>query len=271
MSWDRFVRFFEHTLLTYSAGYHMEIVIENYENAMRQLESHLDLFPSDTIKYWEQDGYQYLLWLVSLAVLTGNPQALLIIARMTGKNPQGADDRGIVQFYTRVGLQGLPRQDSLVFEKPYKDFYDAIKGDGAFPTKAERQTSLSVYLKNWYQGMKGCYWHNRHKGRHATYFGYWSLESAATTILFDLDDSSFRKSIYYPKDWADYAREKGVASLFASESLPHHHLALPGDEAPTTAEWASNISNNKISVRAGERLGGEKVNENGDAAFWVSL
>ncbi|CZF85500.1 hypothetical protein GCE9029_05054 [Grimontia celer] len=270
ISWSLSLAKFEHVLLEYSRGANLESVEELVKAAFQDLFRHKEQFPFKVLNYWEPDGYQFLLWLVSLAVLTGNRDALLLIARMTGKNPADGDDKCIVQFYTRVGLQGLPRQDSLVFEKPYKDFYDAIKGDGASPTKTERQQSLNAYLKGWYQGMKNCYWHNRHKGRHATHFGYWSLESAAATVLFDLDDSSYRKSLYYPKDWVDHAREKGVGSLFSHEKLPFHHLALPNDEVPVSAEWTSNLSNEVFQLEAGERFGGNTENEHGDAVVWIS-
>lgn len=270
VSWGNFVDYLEFAILSYSAGEDISKVELACSQAMQYLALHKSRFPSDVIHYWEQDGYQYLLWLISLAVLTGNTQALITIAKMTGKNPANGDDKCIVQFYTRVGLQGLPRQDSLVFEKPYKDFYDAIKGDGASPTKVERQHSMSTYLKGWYQGMKNCYWHNRHKGKHATHFGYWSLESAAATVLFDLDDSSYRKSLYYPKDWVDYAREKGFGSLFSHEKLPFHHLALPNDEVPVSAEWTSNLSNDVLRLEAGDRFGGNTENEHGDAVIWIS-
>ncbi|MEZ8144695.1 PoNe immunity protein domain-containing protein [Enterovibrio sp. FF113] len=271
ISWSLFLNKVEHALLEYSGGANIEAVQLLVDVAFQDLNRHKDQFTFEIIKYWEPDGYQFLLWLVSLAVLTGNKDALLTIARMTGKNPQGGDDKCIVQLYTRVGLQGLPRQDSLVFEKPYSDFYDAIKGDGVSPTKSERQAALNAYLKGWYKGMKNCYWHNRHKGRHATHFGYWSLESGAATILFDLDDSEYRKSLYYPKDWVDFAREQNFGALFSHEKLPFHHIALPGDEAPVTAEWVSNVSNEALKANMGERLSGDPVNKAGDAAIWISI
>ncbi|MDD1796278.1 DUF1911 domain-containing protein [Enterovibrio sp. ZSDZ42] len=270
ISWSLSLAKFEHALLEYSSGENLESVLHLSNLAFQDLQRHKEQFSFKVINYWEPDGYQFLLLITGLAVLTGNTDALFTIARITGKNPHGSDDKAIVQFYTRVGLQGLPRQDSFVFDQPYTHLYDAIKGDGVSPTKPERQTALSTYLKGWYKGMKNCYWHNRHKSKHATHFGYWSLESGAATLLFNLDDSQFRKSLYYPKDWVDYAREKDFGSLFSHQKLPFHHIALPNDEVPVSAQWTSNLSNDVLRLEAGERFDGSNENEHGDAVIWIS-
>lgn len=55
--------------------------------------------------------------------------------------------------------------------------------------------------------MKDCYWYNRHKGKFATHFGYWSFESGLVSVLCGLDDSAFRDMLYYPEDLVDYARQ----------------------------------------------------------------
>ena len=47
---------------------------------------------------------------------------------------------------------------------------------------------------------------NSLKGRHETYYGAWSFESAAIVAINGLDDSSFRGNEYYPKDLVDYYR-----------------------------------------------------------------
>jgi hypothetical protein len=50
-------------------------------------------------------------------------------------------------------------------------------------------------------------------GRHDTYYGAWSFESAAITAILDLDDSRFKNNKYYPKDLVDYYREKSKANV----------------------------------------------------------
>lgn len=41
-----------------------------------------------------------------------------------------------------------------------------------------------------------------------SYVGYWCIEAAAAVVMMDIDDSSFRDHPHYPKDWADWARQK---------------------------------------------------------------
>ena len=83
----------------------------------------------------------------------------------------------------------------------FSDLRKAIKIENPL----EQEKLISHFLKkNFYHKYAG--WYNSHKGRHATYYGYWSFESAAIVAILDLDDSSFRDNQYYPKDLVDYYR-----------------------------------------------------------------
>ncbi len=92
-------------------------------------------------------------------------------------------------------------QDDSVILSVYSDLRKAIKIENPL----EQEKLISHFLKkNFYHKYAG--WYNSHKGRHATYYGYWSFESAAIVAILDLDDSSFRDNQYYPKDLVDYYR-----------------------------------------------------------------
>ncbi|KQW89061.1 hypothetical protein ASC94_21585 [Massilia sp. Root418] len=58
--------------------------------------------------------------------------------------------------------------------------------------------------------MKGLahFWgkHERMKPEYSSYVGYWAFCAAAFTYLYDLDDSTYRDELVYPKDLVDYAR-----------------------------------------------------------------
>lgn len=54
----------------------------------------------------------------------------------------------------------------------------------------------------------GCGFYNTHKG--LAYIGYWSFEAAAITCLMEIDDKLYKEQKYYPKDIADYYRNKNL-------------------------------------------------------------
>ncbi|WP_234975130.1 PoNe immunity protein domain-containing protein [Variovorax paradoxus] len=63
------------------------------------------------------------------------------------------------------------------------------------------------FLDGWYKGLKGCYWHDTHTDQEgSSYFGYWAFEAALVTVLWDIDDQSYRDHLVYPKDLADWVR-----------------------------------------------------------------
>ena len=51
-----------------------------------------------------------------------------------------------------------------------------------------------------YEVITDCFWYDWHKAKHAIYFGCWAFEAALITVLYELDDSSYRDMRYYPKD-----------------------------------------------------------------------
>ena len=58
--------------------------------------------------------------------------------------------------------------------------------------------------------MKPCYWHGTHT-EGTSYFGYWAFEAALVTVLWDIDDSSYRDNLVYPRDLVDWYRAHGNA------------------------------------------------------------
>jgi hypothetical protein len=66
---------------------------------------------------------------------------------------------------------------------------------------------MQKFLKGWYKSMRKVYWHDHHKsdGKWG-YAGYWCLEAALVTVLYNIDDSSYRDMPFYPKDMVTYAK-----------------------------------------------------------------
>ena len=74
----------------------------------------------------------------------------------------------------------------------------------------ERQRDMEKYVKGWYKSMKGVahFWgkHEQITPEYSPYDGYWAMCAAAFTYLYDINDSTYRDEMVYPKDLVDYAR-----------------------------------------------------------------
>lgn len=197
----------EHVVLRYSAGEEVESLRAHFKEMFEEFARHYRMFPDDKMLYWEPDAYQYLMWLLGLAYLFNLPEYVPQIATWYAHNTDAGDDDPLIcALFSRLGCNvfNVPQND-MVFEKTYRPLLNALQAGAE--RKDEAQKHLTAYLKDWYKGMKDCYWYNRHKGKFATHFGYWSFESGLVSVLCCLDDSAFRDMLYYPKDLVDYARQ----------------------------------------------------------------
>jgi hypothetical protein len=177
----------------------------------------------------------------------------------------------MASIFHSIGIDGIPDNidEALVFPKTYQYLYDAIKMGPLAPSKKEREASVKAYLRGWYKRMNGCYWHNRHKARVPTFFGYWALETALVTLLFDLDDSSYKHLPYYPRDWVEESRNQDFDKLKSQGKLPKTKVAFPETTCPMTGKWQSNLSAEVITLKEGDIMPGSLENENEAAYFWV--
>lgn len=120
--------------------------------------------------------------------------------------------------------------ESLIHVKPYADLLSATETHGEAQQKA-----MADYLKRWYGGMKDCYWYDRHKRLKAFFFGYWAFEAGLVTLLWNIDDGSYRDMRFYPKDLVDFGREQMQA--------PQHEVQKPhisrrtGERCPFAGRW----------------------------------
>ncbi len=271
ISWSITYRKFEHAFLNYSSGNSMEDVDTLVHVALNELKRHKSQYAHDNFLFWEPDSFQFILWCLSFAVLSGQVKYLTTIARLYGTRQDAPGEACMSAIFRCLGVNGIPGDEDelLVFPKTYQYFYNAIKTGPLAPSKKERQVSLKGYLRGWYKGMKDCYWYDRHKRPAANFFGYWAVETALVTLLFDLDDSDYRHLPYYPKDWVDYARSQGFDKLLKSENLPNIQIAFPDIPCPVTGKWQDNLSADVISLTVGDIMPGPKADENETARFWV--
>lgn len=100
-------------------------------------------------------------------------------------------------------------------QRPYDPLLDAVHNA---ETPLEASALVKSYLDGWYKAFEGVPWHNGHlvaTDEYSNYEGYWAFEAAAICVLYDIDDSSFRDHLVYPKDLADWARSHDVAAKLA--------------------------------------------------------
>ncbi|WP_339388289.1 PoNe immunity protein domain-containing protein [Vibrio caribbeanicus] len=271
ISWSLTLDRFEYTLLVYSGGDPMIKTLELSELALKELDRHKSDFPHKTYLFWEPDSFQFLLWCLSFVALTGKTEYLSTIVRMYGTSPEVSGEACMAQLFRLFNVHGIPdsAEEELVFPKSYQHLYNAIKTGPLEPSKKEREESVKAYLRGWYKGMKDCYWYGRHKRPVANFFGYWALEAAMVTLLFDLDDSSYSHLPYYPKDWLEEARRQGYDQLIQTENLPSIQLAFPQTPCPETGSWQSNLTSEVLSLKEGELMPGPLQDDNETAYFWI--
>ena len=278
LAWRRSSDSLQYAILGYSAGKNLSSVEEDTSSSLHFFSIQKAMFPEKLLQYWEQDSYQYYLWLFSLAVMTGQPEKVADLVRWYSPDPDGDGEDpllGSLMDRLGIGMPTLPLASELTFPKSYGALYEAIQGDDSRP-KEERQECLQRYLKGWYQGMKECYWYGRHKSEFAIYFGYWAFEAGLVTLLYGLDDSSYRDMKYYPKDLVDHAREQGYDNLLDPAQMTdqqRHDILLPGSSTPCAARWKSNLLPEELTLAAGQILPGPERSELNPSHvhFWISF
>ena len=264
LSWSRCSERLQYSILRYSAGEEVESLRDPCKEIFEEFARHHRMFPDDKMLYWEPDAYQYLMWLLGLAYLFNLPEYVPQIATWYAHNTEGGDDPLICALFAKLGCTAFSQpQEEMVFEKTYRPLLSALQAGGE-GQKAEAQEHLEAYLKTWYKGMKDCYWYNRHKGKFATHFGYWSFEAGLVSLLCGFDDAAYRDMLYYPKDLVDYARPNVFQPIPSSGQLPKTLRALPGERCPKTGDWyALHLGGKIVRVNEGDPMPGPEFGPTG--------
>ncbi|MDD0977005.1 PoNi-like cognate immunity protein [Pseudomonas fontis] len=231
-SWDWASAFLELLIQMYSGGVDIEELKPCAKRMFEFFEQHKLNFPEFHLEPWEPDAYQYILWLLSLAVLFDMPERVAAISSLVSDTSEQGRDSLLRQLFARAGAE--VHGDKLIHDKPYSELQAAINTSGD-----EQRQLMGRYLKHWYQNMKSCYWYGRDKRPISGFFGYWAFEAGMVTVLWDIDDTVYRDLPYYPKDLVDYARAKHVADHFTQGRLigAPGMTAKSGEECPCTGVW----------------------------------
>lgn len=194
--YNLFMSHYEILFLMYSGGFEIDTIKEKLVTTINVLEKYLNCKDSKPFDFKKMDYYNKSLWLISLALLLKiEDKDFNKLVQLIGN--EGEDE--LFESLVSKRIQGRKKANKLIFLKEYDLLLEATKEGGS-------SNSIQQFLLSWYKNMKKCYWHNNHKGNDGGgFFGYWCWEAAAVAVAFNIDDTLFRDSQYYPKDMADYS------------------------------------------------------------------
>ncbi|MBG1252623.1 PoNe immunity protein domain-containing protein [Burkholderia pseudomallei] len=243
-------------LLRYTAGgpivelrEQLEAVVAAYEEyARRQAAVHRPGWPP--LRLSELEDYERTVQLIGLCHLLHRRDLLPRIAAMEDPFYEGED--GLYEDLLAYAIKGRIDVETCLHES-YIDCLNSIYGE----TDDERLTDLNAYLEQWYASMKEVSWHDSHlnlSNEWGLYFGYWAIEAAALAYILELDDTSLREHIAYPKDLVDFARsfEEPAES---SDVGGGPQTVRTGQTCPETGIWkAQGHHVPGVMVQQGERM-----------------
>lgn len=137
--------------------------------------------------------YYRVLTLISWGIIFDAPVGLFQqIANHLHSNGEDA----LIEALLITKLTDRVATDQLIYPKSFELLYKATQVRGG-----EQVALIKEYLSSWYQDKKDFINYDAHKAKGEGGFeGYWSFETAAVAILYNIDDSSFRDMDFYPKD-----------------------------------------------------------------------
>ncbi|MDH6171039.1 hypothetical protein M2282_006225 [Variovorax boronicumulans] len=227
-------------ILRYTAGHSIEelrtqlsSVIEDFDDFIGSEISPRLQDPSrneaDTLEITQLEAYVYVMWLLSLCKLLGHDALIPKVIGWIDKTHDFNRGRDILFENLMQALTGahVTTEKVLLHPKPYRPLARATVFE-----PDQRAALVKEFLETWYKDMAPCYWHGTHTEKEgSSYFGYWAFEAALVTVLWDIDDSSYRDHLVYPKDLVDWAREH------RTEAVPSGPSRTPGGGPCPQAGW----------------------------------
>ncbi|MFM0371073.1 PoNe immunity protein domain-containing protein [Paraburkholderia aspalathi] len=247
-------------LLQYTAGadlhqlrIELEAVVtslEAYTVAQRKAEKN-DSYPP--FMFGEIQDYESAVQLIGLCHLLHRRELLPRVAAMLDPFYRARDT--LYEDLLAYGMDGRVDVD-VWFHELYRDLINSMYSD----TDELGISLVRSYLDKWYPAMTAASWHDSHLKANTTdggaYVGYWAIEAAAATYLLELDDTSFRDHIAYPKDLADFARQFDASQHSQPTALGIGPVTVrSGQVCPETGVWKAQGHNVPgVLVQKGERM-----------------
>jgi hypothetical protein len=229
-------------MLRYTAGEPLDTLREDLDHVVSAFEqatkyvrdSEKDpAFPP--LRFIEIDEYERVLQLIGLCFLLHRRDLLPRVAAMFDPSSAGRDS--LYEDMLAFEMKGRFDVDKWYHES-YRDLINTMYGD----TDDEVVADFESYIKNWYKSLAKAPWHDSHleieDDMCAGYFGYWAIEAAAIAYLIDIDDSSFREHLVYPKDLVDYAKARDKSTEHSAPKSADAPLRVEGGKpCPTAGYW----------------------------------
>ncbi|WP_336041484.1 PoNe immunity protein domain-containing protein [Acinetobacter dispersus] len=201
-------------LLGYTSGEPIEELISSFENIVagytKQAEALAVFKGTAKPSVINGEGGFIALTMISLAVLLNQKNKLPIIKKLIngGKEDQSEEDKVINKFFKILDSKHPDTNKDGVYSYDYSHLCDVIDNVLDKDDKAHALEVLDNYLSDWYGIHKNTLWYNSHLDldNGFSYVGYWAFEAAFLVYMFDLDDTSLHKYLYYPKDIVQWIR-----------------------------------------------------------------
>ncbi|NSX06279.1 PoNe immunity protein domain-containing protein [Cupriavidus gilardii] len=205
------------TSLQYSAGGQLEDISEVWPHSMAWAEEYADfheayhatpeadnqITPHATLR--DEEYWIVALRMVCFGILSGcggdMPRVMAFLDY--GNEDMGVRDGLIERLVAPFVADRGSTPSQATRHLPYRNLlkiFDAASG--------ERPALMAKYLDEWYHASRAEPYVDQHGEADVSFYGYWSWEAAATTVVLDIDDARYRDMPFYPKDWADYARNR---------------------------------------------------------------
>lgn len=187
------------------------------------------------------DVYVDYVNLLSVADLLHREDLLPRIYKLIANTEYDRSD-AVIEELLKFFLNDRPELDDWTWDKPYRWLLEAIDASDV----RQREIGMRKYVKSWYREMKGHagFWgkHEQIDDTFSPYFGYWAMCAAAFSYLYNIDDSSYRDELVYPRDLVEYARSKPRAPVAQSDGSAILRV-LGGQSCPRSGMWFSPAKN----------------------------
>lgn len=207
---------FDWMSLQYSAGAPVSLLAEVWPHALDWAGEygrfHADYHASEENRSGDitphvalvSEEYWYAaLRLVCFGLLTGNADKMpRVMAFIDYANADLEIYDGLLERLVAPWVPGRPIPDRATRHLPYRKLFKVFDAE-----PEHRPALMAKYLDEWYHASRREPYIDQHGEADTVFYGYWSWEAAATTVMLGIDDSSYRDMPFYPKDLADFARQ----------------------------------------------------------------